>query len=94
LSDSAPSKKSVLGFHGWDETVSYLVSINFFLPGLFYYSRFFFPILLFFFLGQFFFNHVFLGPTPDPNFFLGTSYLALQPTYLPPFLLPTHLPPS
>jgi hypothetical protein len=51
------------------------------------------PFTLFFSWGSFFFNHVFFGHTPDPKFFFGTSYLP-PPTYLPPSLLPTHLPPS
>jgi hypothetical protein len=72
------------------KTVTYVVSIIFFLLGLFFFILHFlfffafFALLHLFYPGTVFFNHVFFGPTPDPNFILGTSYL-------PPFLLPTHL---
>ncbi len=51
----------------------------------------FFPLAQYFFLGTVFLS-LFFWPTPDPKFFLGSSYLP-QPTYLPhpADYLPTHL---
>jgi len=73
----------------------YLVN-NYYFLGLFsldfsfVFLIFFFPRLLFFFLGLLLIS--FLLPPLTPIFF-GNSYLP-PPTYLKPFLLPTHQPPS
>jgi hypothetical protein len=59
----------------------------FFFPSGPFFPRYIFsPSSVFFLWGQFFY-HLFFWPTPDPKFFLGSSYL-------PPTYLPTHLPPS
>ncbi len=84
----APSKNPVLGFHGWDETVTqgsvYLVS-SFFL------GDFFFPLALIFFVGLFFL----VPPSWNPIFFLGTrTYSSNLPTSLPSTTQPIYLPPS
>jgi hypothetical protein len=89
-------KNLILRFHGWDETVTYVVSIIFFLLDHFFFILLFFFFCLFFaLLHLFYLGTVFFGPTPHPNLILGTSYLLPPPphlpTYLPPFLLPTHL---
>jgi hypothetical protein len=77
----------VLGFHGWDETVPprsvYLVSSFFF----------------FFFNWPFFFSHFYFCPAIlEPKFFSAellptpSTYLPLQPTYLPSTTQPIYLP--
>ncbi len=86
-------KNPVLGFHGWDETVSqgsvYLVSIFFFFCSFFCPPRFF-ALAQFFFPGNSFF-HFFFGPPLTPSFFWGSSYLLQPPTALLPTNPPTSL---
>jgi hypothetical protein len=93
LFDHTPSKNHVLGFHGWDETITqgsiYLVNI-FFLLLIFFLVRFF--SLAKFFFGKFFVITFFFGPPQTPSFFSGSPYLP-QPTYLPHLANPLPHPP-
>jgi hypothetical protein len=58
----------------------------------FLFPPFFFSPSIFSSLNNFFY-HVFFNPTVDPNFFWEPP-TSPTPTYLPPFFLSTHLPPS
>jgi hypothetical protein len=59
---------------------------------IFFTARFFFPSpVLFFSLGTVLLS-LFIDPPLTPSFF--GKLLLPTPTYLPPFFLPTHLPPS
>jgi hypothetical protein len=88
-------KNAVLGFHGWDETVpqgQFTWSVIFFSSGPFFPARIFSlaQFFFFFFLGTGFLS-LFFWPTPDPKFFLGSSYLP-QPTYCPSSYQTTYVP--
>jgi hypothetical protein len=93
---SAPSKKILDFMDGMKLsprapfTWSWSVFFFFFSPS---FSQLgFFSLAQFFsFWGQFFLS-LFFSPTPDPKFFWGAP--TFPPTYLLPFFLPTHLPPS
>jgi hypothetical protein len=86
---SAPSKKSRSGISWMGETVSYLVGIicKFFFPS-------FFLFFIFFFLGTVSFLVLLFLASPLTPIFIFGNFLPPPPTYLLPFLSPTHLPPS
>ncbi len=101
---SAQSEKSRSRISWMGETISYLVSIIYFFLDLFFFLLFFLILQFFFSLafflfyilfcpGTVFFSTCFFGLTPNPDFFFG-NFLPPPPTYLLPFVSPTHLPPS